>query len=166
MGFSGINLVLPEPLTSGSVHARVRFMIEAMPPSSGTIFAMLGSYNEATGGYAKISLDRLNCAPGDWCENVAAVIPTVESGDSSGLGYFDLRTGHWFCVLMEVDIGEPGAIRFEVDGDRFAEDPSDFTSPLLGWKTFSFGVFHLEDSDSLTAYFDDVVVDTAPLSCD
>lgn len=73
--------------------------------------------------------------------------------------------GRWYCLRLELDIGNAGSVKAYVDDDLLADETGVDTLPATGVHNVSVGIDFAGQTEPGELYFDDVVVDRQPIDC-
>ncbi|HVY31900.1 MAG TPA: hypothetical protein VHB79_35440 [Polyangiaceae bacterium] len=73
--------------------------------------------------------------------------------------------GRWYCVRLELSIGDAGSVKAYIDDDVLADQTGVDTLPATGVHNISVGIDFAGQAESGELYLDDVLVDTQPVDC-
>jgi hypothetical protein len=80
-------------------------------------------------------------------------------------GNIDAPLGQWYCLRMELGIGDQGTVRAYLDDVLFTNATAADTLPAAGVHNVTAGIDFAGQADPAEVFIDELVLDTAPVGC-
>jgi hypothetical protein len=74
-------------------------------------------------------------------------------------------TGQWYCLRMEIGIGDQGSVRAYLNDTLFTDDTLVDTLPAAGVHNVTAGIDFAAQADPAEVFIDELVLDTIPIGC-
>jgi hypothetical protein len=89
----------------------------------------------------------------------------VAASGAALTGSADAPTGQWYCLRMELGIGDQGSLRAYLNDTLFSDSPMVDTLPAAGVHNVTAGIDFASQTDPAEVFIDELVLDTMPIGC-
>lgn len=89
----------------------------------------------------------------------------VAAAGAAVTGSADAPLGQWYCLRLELGIGDQGSVRAYLNDTQFTDATGVDTLPVAGVHNVTAGIDFSGQADPAEVFIDELVLDTTPIGC-